>query len=170
MDKIKKEFSEEHRKHISEALKGKPKSEAHKAKMAEAHIKCNVRPSYKYKQRPENWLEKHGYKKAIYDLWVTKNGKVARVKKYKGETWIQELEPKLSNAGYLQVGTTARKNGKRVGKAFNVHVLVALAYIGPRPRNYDVDHKNFKRDDNRLQNLQYLHRSENRKRFVRKAI
>lgn len=45
-----------------------------------------------------------------------------------------------------------------------VHSLVALAFLGPRPEGYDIDHRNTDKRDNRLSNLEYVTKSENKKR------
>lgn len=42
-----------------------------------------------------------------------------------------------------------------------VHILVATAFLGPRPEGYQINHKNSIRDDNRLANLEYCTASEN---------
>ena len=47
---------------------------------------------------------------------------------------------------------------------FLIHSLVAEAFMGPKPEGTDIDHINFKRDDNRLENLRYLASSINRAR------
>lgn len=48
-------------------------------------------------------------------------------------------------------------------KTFQVHRLVALAFIGPPPSaEHEVNHKNGQADDNRAENLEYLLPSENR--------
>lgn len=44
-----------------------------------------------------------------------------------------------------------------------VHVLVAQAFIGPRPPGLDINHKNGVKADNRVENLEYVTRSENNK-------
>jgi hypothetical protein len=43
----------------------------------------------------------------------------------------------------------------------NVHVLVALTFIGPCPEGLEVNHKDLKRNNNRASNLEYLTHSEN---------
>src|SRR5262245_44844739 len=45
-----------------------------------------------------------------------------------------------------------------------VHILVAAAFLGPRPAGYDIDHIDNDRDNNWLSNLRYLPHSENVKR------
>lgn len=44
-------------------------------------------------------------------------------------------------------------------KGLEVHVLVAKAFLGPRPANHDVHHKDSNPANNRLDNLVYLHKS-----------
>lgn len=43
----------------------------------------------------------------------------------------------------------------------HVHALVAESFIGSRPEGREVNHKNGIKDDNRLENLEYVTRSEN---------
>lgn len=43
----------------------------------------------------------------------------------------------------------------------NVHSLVALTFLGPRPPGLEVAHLNGKKTDNRLSNLKYCTRTEN---------
>lgn len=54
---------------------------------------------------------------------------------------------------------TAWKNS--IGKTTAVHVLVAEAFIGPRPEKFDVNHKDKNRANNRVENLEYCSRAEN---------
>lgn len=49
--------------------------------------------------------------------------------------------------------------GRQVGKY--VHRLVTLAFIGPCPERYDVNHKDRNRTNNHISNLEYVTRSEN---------
>ena len=44
---------------------------------------------------------------------------------------------------------------------FRVHSLVMEAFVGPRPEKHDVNHKNGIKDDNRLENLEYVTESQN---------
>ena len=52
------------------------------------------------------------------------------------------------------------KNNSR--KIFYNHILVALAFIGERPENYDVCHIDGDCTNNRLENLRYDTKSQNR--------
>ncbi len=54
---------------------------------------------------------------------------------------------------------------KRVSRK-SVHSLVCLAFIGDRPNDSQINHINFDRQDNRLENLEYVSPSENVKHSV----
>lgn len=64
------------------------------------------------------------------------------------------LKPGLLNSGYRQACL-----GK--GKKESVHRLVAAAFLGPCPMGFQVNHKNSRRDDNRVSNLEYVTPTEN---------
>lgn len=68
------------------------------------------------------------------------------------------LNPAVSDQGYLR--TPLCKDGKQ--KYYYVHILVAEAFLGPRPKDCDVDHIDKNRLNCRLENLRYLHYSKNR--------
>lgn len=96
------------------------------------------------------WRDIPGYE----GYQVSKSGKV-RNKKTK-----KILKPQVNNTNqYLRVNLTIN----RVAIKPVVHVLVALAYL-ENPFNLpDVNHKNNKRQDNRLSNLEYVSHSDNMK-------
>lgn len=78
-----------------------------------------------------------------------------------GKVWSYRskkfLKPAPQTNGYLRV--RLRKDKKM--KNFYIHRLVAEAYI-PNPNNYDtVDHIDFDRTNNCVNNLQWMSRSEN---------
>ena len=70
------------------------------------------------------------------------------------------LKPGPDEWGYLQVALC--KNGEK--ETCKVHILVMRAFNGKCPKGHQVDHINFKQDDNRLENLRYLPAKENASR------
>ena len=57
------------------------------------------------------------------------------------------------NKGYLQTNIN--------GKTVTVHTIIALCYLGEKPEGKQIDHINSIRNDNRVENLQYITASEN---------
>ena len=57
------------------------------------------------------------------------------------------------NKGYLQTNIN--------GKTVTVHTIIALCYLGEKPEGKQIDHINSIRNDNRVENLQYITVSEN---------
>lgn len=69
------------------------------------------------------------------------------------------LKPREQNSGYLQVNL---KDGKGHGLNKTVHSLVAVAFLGPRPDGLEVRHLDGNGHNNKLSNLCYGTRSDNR--------
>ena len=67
------------------------------------------------------------------------------------------LKNKMGTNGYYYV--CLYRNNKQ--KTFMIHSLVALNYIGERPKNHDICHINGNKLDNTVQNLKYDTRTEN---------
>lgn len=61
---------------------------------------------------------------------------------------------RVNGNGYVMVGTGHTKSAR-------VHVLVADAFIGPKPDRMDVNHIDGNKQNNRADNLEYVTRSEN---------
>ena len=77
-----------------------------------------------------------------------------------GDVWscskkrCYKLKPYLDKKGYTRVCI-----GKR---NIEIHLLVAERYLGPKPGpEYQVDHINRNRSDNRVENLRWVTRTEN---------
>lgn len=97
------------------------------------------------------YREIYGYKVYADGTIVGKHGK--------------QVKPVRTCKDYLLVGI--KRDGRRT--SISVHRLVALAFIGPCPDGYEVDHINNVRDDNRVENLQYLTRRDNRIKSYRQG-
>ena len=70
---------------------------------------------------------------------------------------VQVLKPAKNSDGYLNVHLYAGDGGKSI----KVHRIVAAAFI-PNPDNLpEINHKNEKKDDNRVENLEWCSRDEN---------
>ena len=87
------------------------------------------------------------------DLKVFRDGRIEYLdKRSKSKVW---KDKKLSNNGngYLRTGIN--------GKLVLVHTIIALCYLGEKPDDKVIDHINTIRNDNRVENLQYITQSEN---------
>src|SRR5580658_3531644 len=97
----------------------------------------------------ENWKDVIGYE-GLYR--VSDQGRVMRLTGYRAGLIKGEIQ-----FGYHRVALS--KDG--IAKKFQAHCLVAEAFIGPLPEGKEVNHKNGKKADNRIENLEYATRSEN---------
>ena len=70
------------------------------------------------------------------------------------------LSANKNNAGYFQhLLHRASKKPKNV----TIHSLVTATFIGPRPKDYQVNHKDLNKLNNYIGNLEYVTHSENMK-------
>ena len=88
---------------------------------------------------------------------ATKDGKIWSFRK--GRHNGKWLTQKTTAFGYRRVGLMVE--GKQV--YFNVHKLVAMTFIGPHKNGFEINHKNCKKDDNRVCNLEWVTKSDNAK-------
>jgi hypothetical protein len=101
----------------------------------------------------EKWKPIPGYE-GFYS--VSSLGRVQSDRYYKCSWPGKEIKPGLSPK-YKRV--TLTKNGSR--KNASIHTLVCLAFIGPRPKGYVVNHKDSNKLNNELSNLEYVTASQN---------
>jgi hypothetical protein len=85
-------------------------------------------------------------------VWTCKNGRWGIADDWK------RLATGEDSSGYPCVRLMCRDKKPRT---FRVHVLVLLAFVGPRPQDADGCHINGRRDDPRLENLRWDSRREN---------
>ena len=102
----------------------------------------------------EQWRPVRRYE-GYYD--VSDRGRVRRVRGGRGDTAGRILSRRAIRDGYRFVQLS--KNDRK--KTFGVHVLVAEAFHGPRPRRKFTNHKNFNKSDNRASNLEWLTNRQN---------
>jgi hypothetical protein len=96
----------------------------------------------------EEWIEVPGYE----DSYAVSN--MGRVVSYIKDPSGRLMNPGLvSNKRYLGV--------ELLHKPFLVHELVALAFLGPRPEGYDVNHLDDVKTHNCVSNLEYSTRARN---------
>lgn len=101
----------------------------------------------------EVWLPIPGY--AGYE--VSSFGSVRSFRSYNGrgpfvESARQILSKPAKGKKYLRVGL-ATECGKTV--SINVHILVLLAFVGPRPKGYDACHNDGYAQNNNVRNLRW---------------
>lgn len=82
---------------------------------------------------------------------VSNLGRVKRTAGGKGIVKGKILKNRPSK-GYARVSLCV--NGR--AKDFDTHILVASAFIGPRPKGHEVNHKDRIRSNARLSNLEYV--------------
>ena len=78
---------------------------------------------------------------------------------------MYQLKPKRMKNGYLQV--RMRNSTTNTVKYLYIHRLVATVFITNPYNKMQVNHKNCKRDDNRVENLEWVTAKENTKQTER---
>lgn len=101
----------------------------------------------------EKWAIIKGYNNyAVSSLGRVRNLNTGRLLKHQS-----------SKRGGFYAFINLSKNGNRINR--NVHVLVAEAFLGPRPKGFVVHHRDANRMNPRLDNLEYLTIKENNHHF-----
>jgi hypothetical protein len=107
-------------------------------------------------------------KQAVIEIWKT----IPEFPEYEASSLgrvRRATSGRLARAGYIMkqrlnkhtgyLNTGLYKNGGSFDKA--VHVLVASAFLGERPTNYVVNHKDGVKTNNRPENLEYITHAQN---------
>jgi hypothetical protein len=79
---------------------------------------------------------------------------------------IRVLSPTKTKQGYLKV---ARYKGGQLAHT-TVHILVAEAFWGVRPKGKQINHKDGNKCNNRPENLEYVTRQENARHAVKLGL
>ena len=97
------------------------------------------------------------WKRCHPDYEVSDQGRVRRTTAAQGTSIGYVLTPFLQTSGYWMV--ILRHHNER--RPVTVHKLVATAFLGPRPRGQEVNHKDGDKANNKVANLEYCTRSYN---------
>lgn len=108
----------------------------------------------------ETWKKVKGYTYEVSDLGRIRNMKTNKILRPFDRS---KYGPELLR-GYLTVHMT---DGHGKYKNKTVHSIVMETFVCKRPKGLVINHKNGKRGDNRLSNLEYCTQSENRKEDFR---
>lgn len=101
----------------------------------------------------ETWKPIPGFE-GLYEV-----SNLGRIKSFSIYPDGKVLRPGKNLGGYNQYTLVAAGKHKRI----SAHLLVCTAFIGPRPAGYEINHKNGVKDDNRLENLEYVTKSQNKR-------
>lgn len=112
----------------------------------------------------EAWHQVPGWE-GIYEALPT--GAVRRIKPSNGARVGRILKPRHNRrTGYYSLMLS--RNNKPVTTA--LHVIIAATFLGPKPKGYQVNHKNGNKADNSVSNLEYVTPSENQRHSSRMGI
>lgn len=107
----------------------------------------------KTQRLPETWIDVPGYEGKL------QASSLGRLRS------LRVLNPSPSKStGYPVIsvpGTSSKKNGRTLQEHRHVHALIALAFIGPRPEGYHVNHIDGDRANSHPSNLEYVTPLEN---------
>ena len=107
----------------------------------------------------ERWRPVVGFE-GLYE--VSSAGRV-RNSKRKGRL----LTGWVNGRGYQLVSLTHRCG---IARTYPVHVLVAIAFFGPRPKGHVIDHLNGIKTDNRVWNIQFVTPAVNARRAAKLGL
>lgn len=110
----------------------------------------------------EQWKSIVGYESFYV---ISESGIVQSKRSWRGK--YREMGQRPDAKGYLRVGLTDETGHQR---ARRVHILVAEAFIGPRPEGLQLNHKDGNKINNHWSNLEYVTASENSTHAVKMGL
>jgi hypothetical protein len=102
----------------------------------------------------EEWRPAPGYEA---DYHVSSLGRVKRISPSSGAVVGRILKPLFGGTGYLNLSLSQHGHQQKR----TIHRLVAFAFCGTPPRNFEVNHKDGNKINNRALNLEWVGRDEN---------
>ena len=111
----------------------------------------------------EEWKSVVGYE-GTYD--VSNAGRIRRTRSANEMTAVRMRKPYLERQGYLRIALWLG-NKKRT---FNVHRIVLSAFVGPCQDGMQTNHIDGDKTNNRIDNLEYVTPSENRRHAFRTGL
>lgn len=80
----------------------------------------------------------------LHGLMIYSDGTIVGIK--------GKMNPKIPRCGYLRI--TVKIDGKKISQ--NIHVLVAEAFLGLRPKGQQINHIDGNKLNNSVDNLEYI--------------
>lgn len=112
-------------------------------------------PTVQPETAPERWRIIPSF--PLYE--ASTQGRIRRVGRGMGATPGRVLRPATGPSGYQHLNLG---DGHGNARTVSMHVAVAQAWLGPRPGpEFEVDHIDNNRENNRVDNLQYVTKSRN---------
>jgi len=111
----------------------------------------------------EEWMPVVGYEN-LYE--VSNYGRIKRTGGECGATVGKILKPQSNLTGYKHI----QLYKDRSGHTNTVHRTVMAAFVGPRPNDMQINHKDGNKENNRLDNLEYVTASENKLHAFRTGL
>lgn len=92
-----------------------------------------------------------------YNYEISINGDI------RNKTTGRIIKQRMQKEGYLLIDLKipSIEFGKNVNKTFRTHRIIAEVFLGANPYGWEVDHINKVRNDNRVENLRWMNKSEN---------
>lgn len=91
-----------------------------------------------------------------YNYEISANGDI------RNKTTGRIMKQRIQKDGYLLIDLKIPSvDGKNINKTFRTHRIIAEAFLGESAYGWEVDHINKIRNDNRVENLRWIDKSEN---------